>query len=462
MPIASQQLLGFGATALGILLISVVLRSSFRAWTCNRDPRDLALSWTAGIWLLQLVLTTGLEFAAELYVSKPVFQICAAYSGRLGFHLLIVSIGYFLMTCAGLRGVTIYALIASQALIGAVAITFHHGRGWIAVDLVFSMIVLVVLAYRAHNARNLDGWLALATGIIGLGFLADSVLIGDNAPTFQRLSHYFFAFFLLVMCRLLISRENLDATYFQQCFRLAPLSGLRHDSSAVDLALTNDRRRIARDLHDGVGSQLTTLLSSLDYKAPDQQAVALALEQCLIGLKMTIDDIDSESNNLPDSLGRLRYRVQHCLDRLGVRLEWNIEMCAALEAFRGEGARHALLITQECLANVIRHADATSVHVSCGFTPASNQFFLEVLDDGKGIALESKSWTVGKGLRGMRQRARDAGGNLEISSRVGSGTRIKLTLEFSPTKAQSYSAIHLANNAVYRQRDPLVHQAGGF
>ena len=113
-------------------------------------------------------------------------------------------------------------------------------------------------------------------------------------------------------------------------------------------------------------------------------------------------------------------------------------------------ARHALRITQESPANVIRHAHATKVRVSCKFVPSVNRVVLEVFDNGKGMALEHVPPSGGRGLQGMRQRALDAGGSLQISSQLGSGTLVQLTLEFTPAKLHNLSADRPANTGVFR------------
>lgn len=64
------------------------------------------------------------------------------------------------------------------------------------------------------------------------------------------------------------------------------------------------RQRIAQDVHDGVGSQLVAILSSLDLRQPDQKALAIALEQCLLDLKITVDSLQQET---PEPARRTRH-----------------------------------------------------------------------------------------------------------------------------------------------------------
>ena len=297
-----------------------------------------------------------------------------------------------------LWGLGATALISTHALVGAVAIAFYATHVWTAIYLLLITAICLALGCRSLMARKANHGVARFWHKLDLETSADLHTAGDG----------------------------------------------------ISKAVANERRRVARELHDGVGSQLTTLLSSLDCRKPYLKTVALALEQCLIDLKMTIDAIDTESDSLPDALGRLRYRVQHCLDTLGVRMEWHVAACPALEAFRGDRARHALRITQESLANVIRHANASMVRVSCKFVPGVNRVVLEVFDNGRGMTMEHAPRASGRGLQGMRQRAMDAGGSLEISSQVGSGTLVQLTLEVTPAKLRSQSAVRPAATGSFK------------
>jgi hypothetical protein len=88
-------------------------------------------------------------------------------------------------------------------------------------------------------------------------------------------------------------------------------------------------------LHDGVGSQLVNIIASRDTNMPQQQAVALALEQCLVDLKMMVEGIEDAIDGLIHALGNLRYRVQHSLEKLGIRMMWKVDMDGSLHDFRG-------------------------------------------------------------------------------------------------------------------------------
>jgi signal transduction histidine kinase len=86
--------------------------------------------------------------------------------------------------------------------------------------------------------------------------------------------------------------------------------------------------------------------------------------------------------------------------------------------------RHVFLIFKEILNNIVRHADATTVHVEVILAP--RQLHLAVTDDGRGFDMAGAA--EGQGLRSMQRRASSLGGALEVTPSPGTGTRVTLIL----------------------------------
>lgn len=182
-------------------------------------------------------------------------------------------------------------------------------------------------------------------------------------------------------------------------------------------------------MHDGVGSQLVAILSSLDLRQPDQKALAIALEQCLLDLKITVDSLQQETPSLLDGLAMLRYRIQPSLSRLGVELSWQLQDHEAIRRLPSLRVTHSLRIVQEAVANVLRHSDADRMTVICRYLPDPHEVELVVQDDGCGLPLASdERGRVGRGLTGMRRRAQEAGLRLDIRSQPTLGTTVELRI----------------------------------
>jgi len=192
---------------------------------------------------------------------------------------------------------------------------------------------------------------------------------------------------------------------------------------------TRMRQRIAQDVHDGIGSQLVALLSSLDLRNPEQQVLALSLEQCLLDLKITVDTLHEDSPGLIEGLAMLRYRIQPSLSRLGIEFEWQVEDHPALQQLPSLAVTHALRITQEAVANVMRHSGATRLTLSCAYLAGDKTARIEVIDNGRGLdAAPAVSARQGRGLVGMRRRAQEAGLQLEVSGVANRGTSVRLVI----------------------------------
>jgi signal transduction histidine kinase len=190
--------------------------------------------------------------------------------------------------------------------------------------------------------------------------------------------------------------------------------------------VADERKRIAQDIHDGVGSQLVGLIASLDASSPHHKRLHLGLECCLLDLKMTVDNMDSGDTNIFDALGSLRYRFTPSLMRAGIRMVWRVDTAGPLLAVPQARVAHVMRITQECLANVLVHSQAKTVRLICRYEQAPPRMLLEVQDDGVGMVQDDDGGWIGKGLSGMRERAKSLGAQLQIDTQKGAGTRVRL------------------------------------
>lgn len=184
--------------------------------------------------------------------------------------------------------------------------------------------------------------------------------------------------------------------------------------------LRAERRRIARDLHDGVGSQLVSASALLDRQDPLQQRLAEQLDQCLLDLRLVVDSMDGVEDGLLLRMARLRHRLQPALAQRGLSMDWDMPEVDADEP-QGLAAQALLMITQEAVSNVLQHADATELRVvlsleAHGDAPA---WHLRVLDNGRGGAQLARAGLIspgGYGLASMRARAAQVGASLQLEA----------------------------------------------
>ena len=206
-------------------------------------------------------------------------------------------------------------------------------------------------------------------------------------------------------------------------------------------AQEEERRRIARELHDETSQNLTVLAMGLET-AGSPAAVDASARDKLDGLKdlvvKTLDGVhrlvyDLRPSVLDDLglLAGLRWYAESRLEPLGIRVSHMVtgderRLPAELETavFR---------IGQEAISNIARHANASNVFIGVGFQP--DRVILEVEDDGEGFdasADASGEQGHGWGLLGIRERASLFGGVLEVTSAPSMGTRIEVNIPLQP------------------------------
>ena len=172
-----------------------------------------------------------------------------------------------------------------------------------------------------------------------------------------------------------------------------------------------DRQRMARALHDAVGSQLVNASMLLDGADPRQRQLQEVLEHCLLDLRLLVDTMDGDHCILIDRLATLRHRLQPVLERRGIDLHWHIPDTNQYGLPTGEAAQHLASIVQEALSNALQHAQAATLHVT--LEQRQNTWHLRVQDDGVGLAPRAGALLAGNGLQGMAYRAARAGAHLE-------------------------------------------------
>jgi two-component system sensor histidine kinase UhpB len=217
--------------------------------------------------------------------------------------------------------------------------------------------------------------------------------------------------------RLPVSGANTDVDALTTAFNemLDRLEHERRESALRALAAQErERLRVARELHDGVGQVLTSVMLELEEPRA-REAVRASLE-----------DVRRIARELrPEALDDLG--LQSALRSLCISVEAHggphVTPTLALDGLRLSPEVELVVyrVAQESLTNVARHANATRVDLS--LTAVDGGLRLIVRDDGSGLAAGSEE---GAGITGMRERALLIGGRLTISSAQGRGTEVRL------------------------------------
>jgi signal transduction histidine kinase len=204
----------------------------------------------------------------------------------------------------------------------------------------------------------------------------------------------------------------------------------------IMLAYEEERKRIARGLHDEVGQALTGLIVTLDSimagGAPsrDREALQGLRDLTNVTLKEVRRIIAALRPSLLDDLGLLPALQSCAKSALGAAgVAYRVEASPLIERLPAMVETALFRIGQEAITNVVRHARARHVAIHLHTSPARAQIMVE--DDGAGfdpdgIANGTGGVMMGSvGLSGMRERAELLGGQLEVASAPGQGTRVR-------------------------------------
>lgn len=206
------------------------------------------------------------------------------------------------------------------------------------------------------------------------------------------------------------------------------VGNVRALSARVVQIQEEERARIARDLHDGVGQAITGLQMELELaqSRPEesQKYLARSIETCantLGELRRVVQEIRPPELDAGDVAEPLRAYAELFEKRTG--LATYFQASGPVECSR-DAALCLLRVLQEALTNVKRHANASEIGIRLDAT--TDEVVMEVSDDGDGFSPATVEG--GHGLRGMRERCEFAGGALEIESTAGDGTRLQARL----------------------------------
>jgi PAS domain S-box-containing protein len=253
------------------------------------------------------------------------------------------------------------------------------------------------------------------------------------------------------------AKDGLEQRVSERTHELsAALGQLRELAAYSEKVREDERTRIAREVHDELGSLLVALkmdVNWLDKRLGEQEArppeAATEMRQRMRGkcqnmsrlIETAVDNVGRIITDLRPSIldhqglwAALEWLAHDLLPAAELTLDWQMDVPEDLELPEAE-AMAVFRIFQEMLSNVVRHAGAGRVVIRIGVL--EGRLGLSVQDDGRGAPPQAFEAPDAYGVMGMRERARHFGGTVEISSQPGQGTRCQvvwpLSVEASPS-----------------------------
>jgi signal transduction histidine kinase len=211
------------------------------------------------------------------------------------------------------------------------------------------------------------------------------------------------------------------------------MTDLQTSRERLVLTREEERRRLRRDLHDGLGSALTSLSFNLDAARNLLSQDPIATDALLVELKAQTQAAIADIRRLiydlrPPALDELGLipALQQYVDRVNRPADLSVSIHAAddLPMLPAAVEVAAYRIILEALTNIIRHANAKNSTI-CLSLPDPTTLALDIVDDGTGLA---SGKPPGIGISTMRERAEELGGSLLIEPIPSGGTRVVVKL----------------------------------
>lgn len=217
---------------------------------------------------------------------------------------------------------------------------------------------------------------------------------------------------------------------------------MRNLSAHLDQVREDERKRMAREIHDELGQKLATL--RFDVSMLSKRAALSSAQDFLLPSQL-LKEIDEIINSMRAIAADLRpavldlglvaaieWQMQEFHRRTGIPYQLiNDEVEIPLD---NERATAVFRILQESLTNIIRHAQASRVEVRV--SRLADILSLQIYDNGIGIAENALKKSRSFGIAGMRERVRLLDGSMKLSSRAGHGTNIKISIPLREQRDQ--------------------------
>ncbi len=372
------------------------------------------------ILALPVVLISFLSIVGYSYGAEPLYGI-ASYSS-MALHTAI---------CLAALGV---GILWSRSQRGMMALVLSDDPGGVAARrlLVVTVIALPALGWlrvKAENHRILNLQFGTALLVI-VSVIVFAVMIVQTAYILRELD---------------AKRRRAEDSLLRSHAELENLVNertvaLRHLSTRLMRLQDEERRKIARELHDSMGQYLAGLAINLDRLAEKAPDFAAPIVECRELLDRTISEMRTLSHLLHppllDEVGfasAAQWFVEGFAKRSGVQA--NLELPPHLPRLPQAVEIGLFRVLQEALTNLHRHSG--SLRAEIWLEVADQRLSLNIRDFGKGIPIDvlerwRTSGAAGVGLAGMRERVGELGGQVQISQ-ANPGTLVQVVVPFAET-----------------------------
>ena len=315
-----------------------------------------------------------------------------------------------------------------QLLLAGVIVFLGKGVG-------YNAMVLLPLAGQSVMLMARSWRVVVNVGIVFTYMLALNLFSASNWGAVWSGLPIFLAgqFFIVVFTQMAVGEEEARSEVEKLVQELEKKNQqLREYAVQVeDLAITKERNRMAREIHDGLGHYLTTIFMQIQaaqaVSKVDQQkaneAMAIAQNQTQEALKDVRRSV-SALRDMPGDSMSLQEEVEKMLKNCeGMGLTPEMKVIGSPRTMSPQAVFTIYRAVQEGINNTCKHAHASRISVSLDYTQANN-VKLTIQDDGVG----AKQLEGGFGLMGMRERVHLLNGDFTVNTEPGNGFRVEVSV----------------------------------
>ena len=300
---------------------------------------------------------------------------------------------------------------------------------WAVSIVCFSILSWYLYGYAPSSTRFVGVGLSAVIALVVTFSVFDFVGLGVNysrygEPLLTRLGGppilgilFLFSFDRYMKANLALKSINdvlSDRVKAAEARTRALYSDLYQKQKAV--AVQDERERLMKDIHDGLGSHLISALILAQNSNAMSQQVVTALESCLTELRLSIDSLESDDQSLVSILASLRNRLTPVLEQAGIDLQWRVRAVDGDSGMSSQTVRNVLRILQEGFTNIFKHSGASVVTVRCGIY--HQQYWVLLRSHGSLRGQMGRSFegadSGGNGISNMQARAQLIGGKLRL------------------------------------------------
>lgn len=385
----------------------------------DHEPNEgIIFSQLSNIFWILLVFVGALILQN---IQQPTFISSLIFSLILAVHVVL----YFFTSSSSL-GKSWYYFFALASLLFISAFILPKGSPVVLIGL---LPVLIAQSIIILNSKRK----AILFFIVSYGLYCIAMAINYGASELPIFIPIFFVILLIVIVytvsynRQVRARERME--FYLQQLEIAY-------QKVEELTLSNERQRMARDLHDTLAQGLAGLIMQLEAisvhikngnVARSNEIIHNSMQQARETLKdarTVIDNLRTGALEDADFHRAVQEEIKKFEEITGIDVEKDINQVYSLSNLSME---YGIYIIRESLNNIMKHSQANQVRIK--IKSKDGQLYMEVTDNGIGFSTKNIGKQTGKyGLIGLQERVRLVGGKITIESIPGEGTKLVITV----------------------------------